>query len=585
MLATQMRRASLAALLWLLPLAVLAQHHGASFGKGPQISPCEKVYSDPDLISDLVKASTSFQISTSKPEARDFFRQGFTLLTGLNYEDAMRSFRKAAKLDDSFAMAHWGAALAVGPNINIGMDSTCAKVGKSESEAAWNMAKVQLPKRQITQKEYDLIEALLPRYNGSLNNEAGYALAMKKVAEKYPEDAYVGGLYAEALMDLRPWGLYDRSGRPVSGTLEIISVLTEAIKNDPNSTGGNHFYIHAVESSPGLAPDPVQAKKSADLLRTLVPSSGHLVHMPSHIYMRLGDYRSAVKSNQDAEKIDDDLYGRFCQGSYEKYVNEPRCLPNYFGHYQSHNLKFLSVANGFLGKGNDSLAAARKTASHALRFLPNDPALQHYLTAPLLVLVNHHQWDEVLKETVPKECAAQQDGCHLIRAVWHWAQGMANAAKDQPDVAENYDYPRFLAERGAIRFLPWGNNTPESLLKIADQLLRARIASARQRPDVAIEHLSIAMTLEDDLIYDEPPPWFYPLRDALGGALLQARLYSGAAGLFEEDLRRNPGNGRSLFGLAESLKTLKDPQWERYDKMYREAWKEADRPLTVSDLW
>ncbi len=563
----------------LAPAAALAQHHGDTFGAPPStVSPC----SDTTLAEEVPSLQKVDMAVTASGEARRFFSQGMTLLYAFNHQDAMRAFRKAAAVDDLFAMAHWGIALAAGPNINVGIDPTCQELAHREVEAAWKRTQ----ERQVTAMERDLIGALRQRYSGAPYFEAAYKAAMAEVARNHPRDPDVLSLYAESIMDLRPWGLYNRVGEPAIDTQVALHQLLAAKKIRPDHIGANHYLIHAIEAGGLDAPQlRKEALEAANLLRTRVPDAGHLLHMPSHIFMRLGRYDDAAQSNRDAVAADERTVGKACPG--------PRCLQFYYGHYLSHNLSFQSAAAAMEGRRREAIAAARRTSQHAADYVKDERGLEHYLATYWMTLVNFRCWDRILVEAqrarrdgCPEGCP--QEGCHLLNAMIHWAEGMALAATGKPAEAEER-YKAFNEARNGIFHISWGNNTPESVLKIADNVLRARIAAARNDLPAAIEALSVAVSLEDDLIYDEPPTWLYPARQAWGGALIADRRYADAAAVFQQDLesKRNPHNGRSLFGLANALKGMcehcGDKEWTEYKK----AWRNADPgfELTLADLW
>ena len=568
--------ATAAALCSLAAVPAFAQHHGEMFGAAPaSVSPCSD-QTQAVAVPGLRKVD--FPVTTDKPEAQGFFDQGMTLLYAFNHQDAMRAFRSAAAADSKLAMAYWGIALAAGPNINVGMDPTCQKVAHDAVEHAWTLA------GPVKLKERELIKALRTRYTGAATFETDYRVAMAAVNKTIPNDPDVMSLYAESIMDLRPWGLYDRAGRPAIDTQLAETLLTEARKKRSDHIGANHYLIHAVESS--LHPE--EALTSAELLRTRVPDAGHLLHMPAHIFMRLGRYHDAVESNRAAEAADVGMYGKDCPG--------PKCLQFYYGHYLSHNLSFLAAAASMEGDEKTAVDAASRTSQHAAQYVQGESGLEHYLAVYWITLVNFHRWGQILTEApramnshCPEGCPGGE-GCHLLNAMLHWAQGMALAATGKPEGAEA-ELQKFQEDRYKIFHLSWGNNTPDSVLKIAASVLRARIAKANGRLDSAIEAMAVAVSLEDDLIYDEPPTWLYPARQAWGAALIEAKRWGDAVTVFKEDLdpklnpRANPNNGRSLFGLATALKGAGSP-WEEVWKQYKAAWTHATKKeLEVSDLW
>jgi tetratricopeptide (TPR) repeat protein len=580
-----MRRVAFAALfLFVCPIAV-AQHFHHAMATAPEDdlrgSPCTKEFEPAVLQPDLQKVPWAV---TGSEEARKFFSQGMTQYYGFNYEEAMRNFRGAAKADPGMAMASWGIALAAGPNINLGMDDECRLLARSESAKAIELAKKQ---PGISKVEVELVNALPLRYADPVMETVAYSVAMGRIWDKVPADANVGALYAESLLELRPWALFDGAHRPALDTDRVYLVLKAAMLADANAVGANHFWIHTVEASA----KPGDALTSANLLRTLVPASGHLVHMPSHIYLLLGNYKAAVESNVNASGIDFGQYGEPCRGTFEEYSENAKCPQLYYGHYLSHNLFFRAVAATFLGRSKEALQSARETRAHAERFLANEPGLQRYMTAPLMTLVMNRSWEAILQEPEPpatcylQEPFKQPAGCHILRSIWHWARGMAYATRGDVATARK-EYDAMAAQMQEIAPptpIGWGNNSAAAVLAVAQSILQARLKWAGN-PQEAIEHLKLAVTHEDALTYDEPPQWFAPSRESLGGAYLQIEKYELAKITFEEDLRRHPESGRALYGLMRALKGKGEPYAE-VEKRFKAAWKDADYEMTDQALW
>jgi tetratricopeptide (TPR) repeat protein len=585
------RRLAAAALALFTPILASAQHFHhhveSALEDDRRSSPCEKKYAEPVLDASIRKVP--WKVSTTSPQAQAFFEQGMTLLYGFNYEGAMQNFGKAKELDPSLAMASWGIALAAGPNINISMDEPCGKVAHRESDHALALAEAQYRQGKITELEYALVRALPPRYVKAQIEAVDYAVAMRPVWARFRPDPNVSALYAESLMDLRPWALFNVAKQPAIDTNVILNVLRQSVAAHPKAVGANHYWIHAVEAGP----NPGAAKASADLLRAAVPGSGHLLHMPSHTYQLIGDYAAAFEVNGPAIVVDNKQYGVACAGTYEEYTENPACLQFYYGHYNPHNLFFRSVAGLFLGKRTAALADARATAAHVKRFVVNEPTLQRYLTAPLSVLAANHAWDAALQEPEPPEsCYIQPpftipSGCHIVRSMWFWARGVAYAAKGNAGEAKkaykgSVDEQALIGKTGPTG---WGNNTAAAVLSIANQNLLARISWAEGKREAAIEHLKLGVTAEDALVYDEPPQWFHPTRQSLGGAYLAVKDYHAARLTFLDDLQRHPRNGRSLYGLYRALKELGDPTWHEVQQQYETAWKLADYRMTDGELW
>jgi len=578
----------------LAPAAALAQHFHQHLEAAPEdalrLSVCDKTYAEPQLDPDIRKVP--WKVHTGNPVAQRFFEQGMTLLYGFNYEDALRNFARAKALDGSFAMASWGIALAAGPNINISMDGPCGKLARRESEQARRLADEQV--KEISPLEYALTHALPVRYAQDTIQPVDYAVAMREVWKRFRPDPNVGALYAESLFNLRPWGLFDVAKRPAIDTDVALEVLAQSLAAAPDAIGANHYWIHGVEAGP----DPARSKASADLLYSAVPASGHLLHMPSHTYLLIGAYAAAADANSNAISVDKRQFDAACAGPYQTYIANPACLQLYYGHYGAHNLFFRAVAEVFLGRVNDAQADARATQAHVQRFVVNEPGLQRYMTAPLLVYAAYGRWSTIIEEPEPPtSCYIQPPftkptGCHILRATWRWAQGMAFTSTKPPQLARaRQELAQLGQERD--RILPpdptgWGNNSAVAVLAVAEEVLRARIAWAEGKRESAVEHLKLAVTHEDALVYDEPPQWFHPVRQSLGGAYLTLKDYKSAKAAFAEDLERHPGNGRSLYGLARALKELGDTSWQVYWDRYLSAWGTADpavRPMTDDLLW
>jgi tetratricopeptide (TPR) repeat protein len=545
---------------------------------------------------------------TGNEEARRFFSQGMTQYYGFNTEEALRNFQGAAKADPSMAMAAWGIALAAGPNLNfLDMDKGCYELAQTKSKLAVELAKKQ---PSITALEQALIDALTLRYPplppqplsekelAALQDKAmhAYSDALGANWEKFKEfrgNANYGALYAESLMNLHAWDLYDKNHQPTSpDTDKVLSVLKTAMDVDKKAVGANHYYIHAVEAGP----EPRIGEESANLFRTRVEASGHLVHMSSHIYLLMGEYLSAVDSNVHAAAVDVGQYGVACRGTFEEYNANNKCPQLYYGHYLSHNYFFGSVAATFSGQSERAVKMACDTRAHAERFVANEPGLQWYMTTPLRTLVVDRNWDAILKyPEPPAECYSQsteQNGCHTLRSIWHWARGMAFATRGNTAVAEQ-ELTAMVSEMEKIKPptpVTWGNNSAAAVLGVAQPILQARISWAAQDSAAAIKFLKTAVANEDQLRYDEPPTWFTPAREALGGAYLQAGGYDDALTTFLQDLVRHPKSGRALYGVLQARARIIRPpqsrsQFEEAKKAYCDVWKNADYTMTNADLW
>jgi tetratricopeptide (TPR) repeat protein len=499
-------------------------------------------------------------VSTKNPEAQKFFEQGLLLLYAFNHAESIRSFQRAAELDPDLAMAQWGIALALGPNINSDVDPAREKAAFEAVQKALTI-KAPLPERAY-------IEALAKRYSIDPNADLrklsiDYHGAMRQLVKSYPDDLDAATLYAESGMDLRPWKLWSRDGTPAEGTEELISVLESVLRRNPEHVGANHYYIHVVEASR----HPEWAIPSADRLTRTVKTAGHLVHMPSHIYMRVGDYELAASSNKDAAKVD------------REYIEANNIKGMYAAGYYSHNLHFLAVANSMQGRFLEALTASDQLSDNVKPYLVDIPSLESFLPTSTLVLVRFRKWDELLKTPQPSQQLL------LTSGIWHWSRAMAYAAKGQKQAAQS---ERELFRGIAVK-LPkdteWGLNHAVDIFAVASKVLDAKLDVANGDTGKAITELTEAVALEDAFAYDEPPAWFLPARESLGGVLLRAGKFEEAEQVFRADLERNSRNPRSLFGLVESLKAQnKNDSVQMVQSEFDQAWKNADVKLNDSDL-
>lgn len=592
------------ALALLTPTAAFAQHFHHQLESAPgRLSVCVKDYATPTLDSRLPKVPWDV---TGKPAAKDYFQQGVALYYGFNYEDALRNFRLATDIDDQFVMGWWGRALAAGPNINLDLDNDCMRLAREWSGKAWTLAQAKFKKGDL---EYELAHALMVRYAGDSVATEDYAKEMAAVWEavKVPADPNVGALYAESLMDKWPWDLWTPDHKEKhADTHTVLEVLREVIRKHPDALGAHHYFVHAVEAGP----NPGEASDSALWLHRNGGSSGHLQHMPSHTWLLGGDYAAAVNANDEAIRYDRE-FREACFGTegkpYKVYIDDPKCLQLYYGHYLAHNYYYRAVAKAFLGwfvsrqqipgAGID----ARLTRQHVERFVANEPGLQRYMTAWLMLSVADGQWNAILDEKgnplPPEDCYSAPfpaSGCRILRSMWYWARGMAYTSKKDPDLAAaRREREAFRAERaritppGAPGPNRWGNNTAVAVLAIAENVLEARIDWAGLKYDAAVKDLQAAVAAEDALVYDEPPQWMFPVRESLGGAYLELHRYAAAADAFRCDLTIHKKNGRSLFGLATALQSMvpPDPAWKTAWDDYEKAWGLADSKLTVNKLW
>jgi tetratricopeptide (TPR) repeat protein len=501
-------------------------------------------------------------VSTTNKEAQRFFDQGLNYIYAFNHDEAVRSFKRAAELDPQMAMAHWGIALALGPNINLDVDPEREKAAYEAAQKARSLA------LKAPENERALIEALAKRY--SIDPKADlkrlavdYKNAMNEVVRRYPDDLDAATLYAESAMDLRPWQLWTADGKPAEGTEEIITVLESVLRRNPDHPGAIHYYIHAVEASP----HPERALAYAPKLKVLMPAAGHIVHMPSHIYMRTGDYAAAARSNEEAAEAD------------RAYIKSDGVRGIYPVMYYSHNLHFLAIAYSMDGKFAEARRSAEQLEANVGPHLKEMPMLEGFMITSPLVLVRFNRWDDVLKMPEPAQAMTG------TRAVWRWARAVAYAASGKMEQALT-EQKAFLEARKAVPAdAAWGLNSAQSILQIAEKVLDAKIALARRDRKSAIEFLEDAVRMQDAQAYDEPPAWFLSSRETLGAVLLASGLNEDAEKVFRLNLEKNPRSGRSLFGLMESLKA----QGKRYaaqmvQREFETAWKNADTQLKLEEL-
>ena len=508
--------------------------------------------------------SHTVRIKTRSKRAQEFFNQGINLSYGFNHAEAMRAFREVARLDPKCAMAYWGQALVLGPNINMPMPP------EAEPEAYKLIQKALELKPHASSKERDYIDALAKRYSGDTKPDRkaldqAYALAMKALAKKYPEDLDATTLYVEALMDLRPWNYWTRDGVPYAETPEIVSLLESVMKHNPNHPGACHFYIHAIEATKS----PERAEAAADRLFKLMPGAGHMVHMPSHIYFRVGRYADASKANSQASAVD------------EEYIAQCRTQGIYPLAYYPHNLHFLYSAASFEGNSELTILAAEKVAAAIPHHVLKDfPMLQGFLAIPELALARFGRWEQILKRPAPAHDTL------FLKGIRHYVRGTALAATGRLDEAsrELESLKGILADK-TLDAMPasFSNNTARAILSIAPEVLSGEILARQSKFPEAITHLETATRLEDALVYIEPPDWYLPTRQVLGAVLLQAGRASEAEAVYWEDLRRYPHNGWSLFGLAESLRRQeKSEEAKMAEQRFQKAWAQADVKLTAS---
>lgn len=502
-------------------------------------------------------------ITTSSAEAQKYFDQGLVLCYNFNHEEAIRSFRKAAELDPRAPMPWWGIAYALGPNYNLPMEPEPARQAWTALQKALELS------ANTTGPERDYIEALRPRYAAEAPADRSaldqaFALAMRQLSAKYPDDTDAASFFAESLMVLNPWKLWTKEGQPAPGTEEIVRVLESVLRRDPAHPGANHYYIHAMEASPW----PERALPSAGRLHLQAPGAGHLVHMPGHIYLNVGDYESAAAINEAAVRAD------------REYLRLTGASGVYPVMYASHNIHFVAYARAEQGRFEESWAAARELAEHVKPVVEAMPMAEAFVIVPVQSMLRFRRWDLILAEPEPP----------AKTRLWHgfWRMARAHAFAGQGKLREaEAEAARFRAEN---KEMPpdamWGaNNTYADILKVAGVLLDAHLAERNGKRDQAIQLYAEASAAQDNLIYDEPPAWFFPVRESWGGALLRAGRATEAEKVFRQGLDQHRRNPRLLFGLWKALEAQGRKDAAPFiQRQFEDAWSRATSQLKVDDL-
>jgi len=501
-----------------------------------------------------------FPVSTKNKQAQLFMNQGLNLSYAFNHAEAGRAYREAERLDPNLAIAYWGEALALGPNINAPMSPD------SEAPALEAVKKADALRAKASPKEQALIDALKNRYNGKAEdrraNDVAYADAMRKVHLQFPDDDDISMLYVESVMDLRPWGYWTKDGTPYERTSEVVALTEKVIARSPNHPGALHLYIHLMEAF-----QADKAEAAADRLLTLMPAAGHMVHMPAHIYQRVGRYADAAKSNVMAIAADED------------YISQCRAQGLYPMAYYPHNLHFLWFAATAEGNSKVAIEAARKAASRVDDdTLKAVPLLAGFRVVPYYALTRFGKWDEMLREPQPPATAVYLTG------MWHYGRGTAYLGKGQAnDAAQELAKLNALLPDKSLDGPLFSPNTARAILTIGQEVLTGEIEAARKNYDSAVAHLERAVRLEDALVYTEPSEFHFPPRQALGAVLLDAGRPAEAETVYWEDLRRNKENGWSLFGLALALKAQgKKEDAALIEARFNKAWASADVKLNSS---
>lgn len=503
----------------------------------------------------------TFPVSTRNPLAQQYINQGLNLAYAFNHAEARRAFREAARLDPGLAMAYWGQALVLGPNINAMMEPN------EEPQALEIMQQAKSLMMNASPKEQALISALEKRYSGKTEhrttNDKAYAEAMREVHQRFPDDADIAVLYVESMMDLRPWGYWMLDGTPYEGTAEIVALTEDVLQRNPQHPGALHMYIHLIEPTS----TPERAEKAADTLLNLMPEAGHIIHMASHIYQRIGRYADSMKSNQLAIAAD------------ENYITQCHAQGLYPMVYYPHNIHFLWFAATMDGQSKIAIESAKQAAGKIDdEVLKAIPLTAIFRVTPYWALARFGHWLEILEQPAPPSTNP------FLTGSWHYVRGLAFVAMRQPLQAEQ----ELIALRKIMKNPSLDNpllskNTTSTILSIAPEVLAGEIAAAHGQFDQAIAYLEKAVRLEDALVYTEPSEFHLPPRLALGAILLEAGQPTEAETVYWEDLRRNRNNGWALYGLIQALRAQKkDDQARLIEARFKKAWERADVTLQAS---
>jgi tetratricopeptide (TPR) repeat protein len=496
------------------------------------------------------------EITTRSQMARQYFDQGLRLTYAFNHDEAIKSYKQALQYDSTCAMCYWGIAYALGPNINVPMDTSAVRPAYEAVQNAMKYA------GSTSAPERSYIEALSKRYSADPKAsrpalDSAWAKAIGLVSYAYPKDDDAATLYAEALMDLRPWDYWTNGGRPKApSTREQAQILERVVKRNPDHPGACHFYIHAIEASP-------EAKKAvacAERLGSLMPGAGHLVHMPTHIYIKLGQWELAADHNAHAVQAD------------EAFISERHPTGAYPMGYYPHNFHVMWYALNMLGRSEDAIKAARNIQQKVpVEVIRQVPPFEGYAPTVLYTFIRFSKWDEILKEPAPPADLRYATGA------WYYARALAFTARERPESAAVARDSLVAITTATPADQVIGLNQAKPVLELALSHLNGEMAAKAGNFDEAVKQLRRAAIQEDELRYDEPPAWYMPIRQRLGAILLGANRPKEAEKAFREDLVRRPENGWSLHGLAESLKAegrVKDAA--KVDERFRKAWKTAD---------
>ena len=512
----------------------------------------------------------SHRITSSEEGVQEYFNQGLVLAFAFNHAESVRSFKAAQTLDPNCAMCYWGEALAHGPNINVTSNGKAVMSDAQRIKAFKALSKAKDLMINATPREQAYITALSSRYDGDINSDRdaldmAYALAMAKVAEVYPEDMDAASLYSEALMNTMPWNYWLDDGKPKSDTIKVISKLEKVLEKEPNHPLAIHLYIHAVEASSS----PERAESAADRLGALVPGAGHLVHMPAHIFWRVGRYHDASEANINAARVD------------EEYIAQCNAQGFYPAAYYPHNIHFLWAASTMEGRSELSIESALKVSKYvSLEQIKLFPTIEYFHTIPLLSYVRFGKWDQILNFPKPSSEFKYSQG------IYHYARGVAFAAAGELDRAREEQVQILpLKDSKEVKVIIKGGQPSGLLLDIANELLLGQIEFSNNNFSMASKYFESAVNLQDTLPYTEPPFWYYPSRQSLGSSLMKEGKASAAENVYKRDLKDYPRNGWSLFGLSLALEEQgKLKEAEEVRKKFKRIWQLSDIELQASTI-
>ena len=512
----------------------------------------------------------SHEITSSEDGVQEYFDQGLILAFAFNHAESVRSFKAAQTLDPGCAMCFWGEALALGPNITVTSNGKAVMTDAQRVSAFAALSKARELMMNSSAEEQAYIMALSSRYDGDVNSDRNaldmaYAVAMEKVVASYPDDMDAASLYSEALMNTMPWNYWLDDGKPRLDTVKVISKLEEVLEKEPDHPLAIHLYIHAVEASSS----PERAESAADRLGSLVPGAGHLVHMPAHIFWRVGRYHDASEANINAAKVD------------EEYIAQCNAQGFYPAAYYPHNIHFLWAASTMEGRSELSIESALKVSKYvSLEQIKMFPTIEYFHTIPLLSYVRFGKWDEILNFPKPAPEFKYSQG------IYHYARGIAYAANGELEEARQEQVQIIpLKDSEEVQVIIKGGQPSGLLLDIANELLLGQIEFSKNNFSLASKYFVSAVNLQDTLPYTEPPFWYYPSRQSLGNSLMKEGKASAAENVYKRDLKDYPRNGWSLYGLTLALKEQgKVKEAEEVHKKFKHIWQLSDIELKASTI-